>query len=137
MKTVLTLGVVLLLASCSGSREIHLAAKKQLGGYYKRGVTEQCANFVGHCANAAGHKPPANPAKAVNWLKWGKPVPYALKQPGDVIIVWRNSPRSGDGHIMIYAGDGKAIHRSTSSKPIEYIEVDRYRHKVLGVRRAR
>jgi len=125
----------MLLCSCVSNQRLALVAKQQVGSHYKKGQSAQCAAFVAHCVHKAGKEPPAWPNKARNWLKWGTPVPYLLKQPGDVIITHRNGRNSGDGHIMIYVGNGKAVHRSTLSKPVETINVDHYRDRVLGVRR--
>jgi len=116
--------------------KIYNTAKQQVGSYYRPGVKAQCANFVGHVVTKAGMKKPANSSMARAWLKWGDPVDWTSKKPGDVIITWRGSKKGPYGHILIYAGENTAIHRSTSGKQVSYIDVDRYKSKVLGVRRA-
>ncbi len=127
----------LLLLSLTGcaTHEVALVAKRQVGTHYAAGLKFQCGNFVGHCVSKAGKQTPRNPAKATNWLQWGTPVPWALKQPGDVIVTWRGSKSSGDGHVLIYVGNGKAVHRSTYKAPVGYVDVDSYKSRLLGVRR--
>ena len=120
-------------ASVDGS--IYTVAKAQEGGFFRRGQSFQCANWVASVARKAGKSLPKNHGMARSWLRWGKPVSFASKQPGDVIVLWRGSPRSKSGHILIYAGNGQAIHRSTYRSPIERVDVNTYRGRVLGVRR--
>ena len=129
--------IVLLTIAFTGcaSREVCAVAKSYVGKYYNRGAKYQCGNFVGTCVTKAGGETPDNPAKATNWLNWGMHVPWALKQPGDVIITWRNGPTSGDGHILIYIGGNKAVHRSTYTSPVKVVSVENYQKRLLGVRR--
>jgi cell wall-associated NlpC family hydrolase len=126
--------LVVSVTSCA-SREVALVAKKQVGTHYAKGEKYQCGNFVAYCVRKAGKDLPDNPALARDWLDWGKPVPWALKQPGDVVVVWRGSKDSDSGHVLIYVGDDRAVHRSTYKSPVQYIDINRYLNKVLGVRR--
>ena len=123
-------------ANINGNLKIYTVAKKQVGTYYRPGVKAQCANFVGHVVSKAGIEKPASANMARSWLRWGEPVSWSNKKPGDIIITWRGSRGGSYGHILIYAGDEKAIHRSTSGKLVSYVDTDRYQSKVLGVRRA-
>lgn len=121
--------------SSNNNSKIYTVAKKQVGTYYKPGVKAQCANFVGHVVSKAGIQKPTSASRARSWLKWGEPVSWSNKKPGDLIITWRGSRRGSSGHILIYAGNEKAIHRSTSGKLVSYVDTDLYRSRVLGVRR--
>lgn len=47
-------------------------------------------------------KVPDNPYAAINWMTWGKEVEPQL---GAILIFWRGSPRSWQGHIGFYAGE--------------------------------
>lgn len=118
------------------SSKILNVAKSQVGSYYRPGVKAQCANFVGHVVTKAGGEKPSSASFARSWLKWGKPVGWSSKKPGDIIVTWRGSRSGSYGHILIYAGDNKAIHRSTSGKKVAYIDVANYSSRILGVRRA-
>ncbi len=123
-------------ASPGKGSKIYSVAKSQVGSYYRPGIKAQCANFVGHVVTKAGESKPASSSFARSWLKWGKPVSWSSKKPGDIIVTWRGSKSGTYGHILIYAGDNTAIHRSTSGKKVGYIDVANYSSRVLGVRRA-
>lgn len=116
------------------SSKISLIANKDVGTYYKKGVSLQCANYVGHVVERAGGTPPSGKASARSWLKWGRKIPFSAMKPGDIIVTTRGSS-SRSGHILIYKGNGKAIHRSTRYKPIGEISVDYYRSRIIGIRR--
>lgn len=67
-----------------------------------------CGLFVGHCLGAVGIKNP-NHETARAWLKFGKPTD--TPKIGDLVILWRNSPNSWQGHVGFFAGfaDGKIL----------------------------
>lgn len=118
----------------SGSK-ISNIAKKDLGTYFRRGTSHQCANYVAHVVERAGGSPPPSKSMARAWLKWGRPVSVRSMRAGDIIVTSRGS-NSYSGHILIYKGGGVAIHRSTYSRPIREIQVSVYSSRILGVRRA-
>lgn len=118
------------------SAKICTIAKSRVGTSFRPGVTKQCANFVGDVVTKAGGTKPSSPAMARSWLKWGKPVSWSSKKPGDLIITYRGRRSGTAGHILIYAGNNVAVHRPTSKKQVSYIDVDYYASRVLGVRRA-
>lgn len=130
------IGNAIKIESPGKSSKILNVAKSQVGSYYRPGVKAQCANFVGHVVTKAGGEKPSSASFARSWLKWGKPVNWSSKKPGDIIVTWRGSRSGTYGHILIYAGDNTAIHRSTSGKKVGYVDVANYSSKVLGVRRA-
>lgn len=111
-------------------------ALKWEGRYYRRGVSCQCANWVGAVVLSAGGSRPHNHSAARSWLQWGKPVlGVSTIRPGDIIITWRGKPSSTMGHILIYAGEGECIHRPTKSKKVQRIPLETYKGKILGIRR--
>lgn len=110
-------------------------ALKWEGKYYKKGVSCQCANWVGYVVREAGAIRPNNYSMARSWLTWGRPVSVTGIRPGDIIITWRDSPSGELGHIMVYVGDGVCIHRPTKSKKVQRIDLSIYKGKILGVRR--
>lgn len=107
-------------------------ATKWEGSYYRRGVSAQCANWVGTVVRESGHSTPANPAKSTNWLSWGKPVPISMIRPGDVVIYARGS--NGYHHAAIYRGAGKVTHRPTRNSQVK--TMDLHYRRIIGVRRA-
>ena len=124
----------MIFSKAAGGSKISSIAKRDLGTYFKRGVSYQCANYVSHVVERAGGKPPASKSMARAWLKWGRPVPRATMRPGDIIVTSRGS-NPAKGHILIYKGSGVAIHRSTHCNPIQEIPVAVYESRILGVRR--
>ena len=120
--------------SLSSPSRISNIASRDVGTFYKRGVGLQCANYVSHVVERAGGDPPAGKASARSWLKWGRKVSRANLRPGDIIVTTRGRS-SRSGHILIYKGNGKAIHRSTKYKPIGEIPLNSYSSKIIGIRR--
>lgn len=135
----MSLAAIAMLCSCTTVQQVATlsVAKSDLGSHYRRGHSKQCANWVTSVVLRAGGTPPASsPSWAKGWLNWGYAVTVATMQPGDIIVSHRGSRSSRNGHIMIYAGNGRAIHRPTSSKPVQYVDVAHYTGRVAGVRRA-
>lgn len=142
--TILTLLTLLL---CSGPVQSRGLVRNLMGNsgivakavswenkFYRPGVSRQCANFVGEVMSSAGIDPPLGHSLARNWLKFGRPV-YGSPRPGDVVITWRGSKTGNSGHILIYLGNGKCIHRPTQSRAVCKTELSYYQDKILGIRR--
>ena len=117
------------------AQNILAKAKGWEGKYYRRGVSYQCANWVGEIVRSAGGSTPASSSMARSWLKWGHSVPRSAMKPGDIIVTWRGSRSGSSGHILIYLGNGQCIHRPTRSKPVQQISLSVYESKILGIRR--
>lgn len=66
--------------------------------------TPWCSIFVNWCCEKAGlqrtHK-----ANARSWLSVGNPVDNPF--PGDVVVLWRDSPESWQGHVGLFCGYSK------------------------------
>lgn len=117
------------------AQNILAKAKEWEGKYYRRGVSCQCANWIGEVVRSAGGSTPASSSMARSWLKWGYSVPRSAMKPGDIIVTWRGKKNSESGHILIYLGEGQCIHRPTMSKVVQRISLSVYESKILGVRR--
>lgn len=135
MKYLILAATALLLSGCVTNQSLVVKAKREVGSFYKKGQSKKCAEYIARLMEGARIQPPEYPNKARNWESWGTGVPWALKRPGDVIVVWRNSLLSGDGHILLYVGDGKAVHRPTYKFPIQEVDVAQYSGRVTAVRR--
>lgn len=110
---------------------IATTAEGYIGKHYRRGVSAQCAGFVGHIITSCGYRPPNDHLKCTSWLNWGKRGSVSSLQRGDIIIYSRN--RSGYNHIGIYDGNGKIIHRPTRTSPVRRLNYN-YR-SIISVRR--
>lgn len=60
--------------------------------------TAWCSAFVNHCARATGYELTGK-LNARSWLNVGKAVSREMAKPGDVVVLWRVSPRSWKGHV--------------------------------------
>jgi uncharacterized protein (TIGR02594 family) len=60
--------------------------------------TAWCSTFVNYCAQVTGHERSGSLA-ARSWLKVGKVISLATARRGDVVILWRVSPKSWQGHV--------------------------------------
>jgi cell wall-associated NlpC family hydrolase len=107
------------------------SAENYIGKHYRRGVSAQCAAFVGHIVSTCGYNIPSNYAKCTSWLNWGNRGSINSLRRGDIIIYSKNS--SGYNHIGIYDGHGKIIHRPTRSSPVKKLSYN-YR-SIIGIRR--
>lgn len=57
-----------------------------------------CSSFANHCAAEAGYERSGSLA-ARSWLSTGVPTHLDHARPGDVVILWRVSPSSWEGHV--------------------------------------
>ena len=48
--------------------------------------------------------PSTRAPNARSWLKWGATLPKP--KPGCIVVLWRNSPTSWEGHVCLYVGPG-------------------------------
>ncbi len=60
--------------------------------------TAWCSAFVNHCAREAGYESTGSLA-ARSWLQAGEPVALDKARIGDVVILWRVSKTSWQGHV--------------------------------------
>lgn len=68
-----------------------------------------CSIFANWCALQAG-LPRSNAANARSWLKVGRKTSFPV--PGDVVVIWRESPSSWKGHVGLFMGfnhDGSEV----------------------------
>jgi len=63
--------------------------------------TPWCSIFVNWCCTKAGLQR-TNKANAQSWLTVGLPVDNPV--PGDVVVFWRENPKSWKGHVGIFTG---------------------------------
>lgn len=71
----------------------------------RKDETHWCAAFVNWCLKEAGVKGTAL-ANARSFLDWRDGRRLERPTLGCVVVMWRNSPDSAEGHIGFYAGDG-------------------------------
>jgi uncharacterized protein (TIGR02594 family) len=79
---------------------------KNIGAPFKDDETPWCGAFVGGVLFEAGIKPVSGGASARAWLK----LPAKLDRPafGSVVVFYRGSPESGQGHVGFVVGRDRA-----------------------------
>lgn len=60
--------------------------------------TAWCSAFVNHCAREAGYESTGK-LNARSWLDVGETIPLSAARIGDVVILWRVSRNSWQGHV--------------------------------------
>ncbi len=99
-------------------------AYAQLGKPYVWGGTGpdgfDCSGLTQAAWNKAGVSLPRTSQDQFNA---GSQVSWDQKEPGDLLFFYGSSAPS---HVGIYAGDGKMVHASTSSKPVQEVALDDY-----------
>lgn len=139
-------GVLLLIAaaaltsvSCTstGTRTSNPLAREAIswvGKSYAYGRKRQCANFVGHCMDEAGLRPPARRAVAQSYWKIGTKV--HTPRPGD-IVVFKNTYRGPNyiTHVGIVVDNKTFVHRPTFRGKVQRATLASYRGKIVEYRR--
>lgn len=97
--------------------------------------TAWCAAFVGAMLKRAGF-PHTGKLNARSYLDWGNPVELDNAEVGDVVILWRNTRNSWQGHVGFYVdSDGKDVTLIGGNQNNQVNEQTYPRDRVLGVRR--
>ncbi len=96
-----------------------------------------CAAFVGAMLKRAG-LPNTGKLTSRSYLDWGTPVDIDHAQKGDIVVLWRGSPSSWQGHVAFFeefVGDDVRLLGGNQRD-----QVNRMRYpagRILGVRRMR
>ena len=97
-----------------------------------------CAIFIKDLCQQLGLPiPTSNPMAARSWLKVGCEIPVDQMQTGDLIIFWRKSEFSWQGHVAIYINDFDENYiRVLGGNQGDAVTITKYaKHRILGVRR--
>lgn len=98
--------------------------------------TPWCAAFVGAVLAELG-LPNTGRLNARSYLDWGEPVPMAQVMPGDVVVFWRGSPSSWQGHVaFVVSIDGDAVVCRGGNQGNRVSDARYQTSRVLGFRRA-
>ena len=97
--------------------------------------TAWCAAFVGAMLKRAG-LPHTGKLTARSYLDWGRPVAETDVQPGDLVIFWRGSPSSWQGHVGFVVRLERDFVVVLGGNQRNQVSEARYpRDRVLGFRR--
>jgi uncharacterized protein (TIGR02594 family) len=95
--------------------------------------TSWCAAFVGACLEKSGHTSTKS-LLARSYLQWGKSVDNP--QFGDVVVFWRGSKKSWQGHVAFYIKSDAKYVWVLGGNQRNAVNVSKYlKSQVLGYRR--
>lgn len=114
-------------------------ALDQLGEDYEYGGADpdegfDCSGLVHYSYGAAGIK---LPRRAAAQFRAGRHVNFSAAGPGDLLFYRFGDRKSDDLHVVMYLGDGQAIHAPVSDGEVERIDVTapHWRRRYVGGRR--
>jgi len=94
--------------------------------------TAWCAAFVGAMLARADY-PTTGSLAARSYLNYGRQI--TRPEPGCIVVLWRGSPTSWQGHVGFYAGDAGTHVRVLGGNQRNEVNVTAYpKHEVLGYR---
>lgn len=101
--------------------------------------TSWCSAFANNCAEESGYERTGS-LVARSWLNVGEKIPLEQARPGDVIILWRVSPSSWEGHVAFldhYAAKRGLVYLLGGNQGNEVNITAFPASRVIGVRRLR
>lgn len=111
------------------SNNIILDWSTELGISYKGDDIPWCGLFVGHCIGSSlPNEPlPSSLLRARSWKRFGVSTKPTI---GAVMVFWRGTIQSGDGHVGFYAGEDNNAYRilggnQSDSVSLAWIRKDR------------
>lgn len=94
-----------------------------------------CAAFVGACLVDAGLKGTGK-LTARSYLDIGEPVDPEDAQPGDIVVLWRGSPSSWQGHVGFFHSETPSSVKLVGGNQADAVNITGYpKSRILGVRR--
>lgn len=112
---------------------------RMLATWYADDETAWCSAFVNAMAREAGYEQ-SGKLNARSWLDVGVEVPIAKAKPGDVVIFWRVSKDSWEGHVafLVSYNAASGTVRVLGGNQSNEVNVATYSTSMLlGVRRLR
>ena len=114
-------------------------ALDQVGEDYKYGGASpdtgfDCSGLVVYSYREAGLKLPRSAAAQ---RKGGRSIKFSQARPGDLLFYNFNDRKPGDLHVVIYLGDGEAVHAPVRKGEVEVIKVSarHWRDRYVGATR--
>ena len=100
-----------------------------------RDDTAWCAAFVGAMLKRSGY-PHTGKLTARSYIDWGKPVDLKDAQPGDVVVFWRGSPDSWQGHVAFFDRHEGGMIYTLGGNQRDQVNISAYpADKLLTIRR--
>lgn len=103
--------------------------------WVKDDETAWCAAFVGAMLKRAG-MPHTGKLNARSYVEWGDPVALDQARPGDIVVFWRGSPSSWQGHVGFYTAHDDNYVMVLGGNQANQVNIRPYsREQLLAVRR--
>ncbi len=121
-------------------RILHYANRAGLN-WVKNDETSWCGIFLGFCvAEIPEFMRPEGPrhlaATARQWLNYGAPVEIEKAKPGDIVIFWRNSIDSWQGHCTIFVEKSGSKIKCLGGNQSDSVKITTFsKSRILGIRR--
>ncbi|HUR42012.1 MAG TPA: C40 family peptidase [Verrucomicrobiae bacterium] len=111
-------------------------ALDQVGEDYEYGGADpsdgfDCSGLVHYSYGEAGIKLPRSAAQQ---RKAGKTITFSDARPADLLFYSFGDRKAGDLHVVIYLGDGRAVHAPVRNGEVEEIDVtaSHWRKRYVG-----
>lgn len=147
MEGIKTFGTVETPGPNSNPAILDWAKKAKLGKVYKDDSIAWCGLWMAYTALQAGWDTPKNPLGAQNWLKFGTPVPITKGRRGtrgrypmlgDVLVFWRDNPKSWKGHVGLYVGEDETHFHVLGGNQKDSVSIVRIaKNRLKGARRCK
>jgi cell wall-associated NlpC family hydrolase len=119
--------------------EIVETALDQVGEDYEYGGESpregfDCSGLVHYSYKEAGIKLPRS---ASAQRKAGRPIKFADARPGDLLFYHFGDRKAGDLHVVMFIGDGEAVHAPVRDGEVEVIKITarHWRDRYVGAAR--
>lgn len=95
-------------------------------------TTSWCAGFANACLERSG-VPGSKSLAARSFLQWGKKV--TSPKPGDIVVFWRNSPSSWQGHVGFFLSQSATHISVLGGNQGDAVKIANYpKNQLLGFR---
>lgn len=143
----LLLGLVLLLGACaarppaavSAQREtLVMQALAQVGKPYRYGAVGpeafDCSGLVQYVYGQAGIRLPRS---TLQQFRSGEAIPADRARTGDLLFYRFDGKQPGPSHVVIYLGEGEAVHAPASGSSVRAARIDNpaFEQRLVGARR--
>jgi len=119
--------------------EIVETALDQVGEDYEYGGDDpsdgfDCSGLVWYSYKEAGIKLPRS---ASAQKKAGRPIKFSEARPGDLVFYHFGDRKAGDLHVVMFIGDGEAVHAPVRNGEVEVIDITarHWRDRYIGAAR--
>ena len=112
---------------------------RQLATWVNGDETAWCSAFANFCAREAGYES-SGKLDARSWLKVGETIALKDARPGDVVILWRGSKNSWQGHVAFleHFNEKRGLLYLLGGNQNNEVNITAYGpERLLGIRRLR